>query len=43
MAYEITRDLPLEDVVVETPIQKTTCKRLAGEEMLCLFQFYVLD
>ena len=26
MAYEITRDLPLEDVEVETPIQTTTCK-----------------
>ena len=34
MAYEITRDLPLEDVVVETPIQKTTCKRLAGKKVV---------
>lgn len=26
MAYEVTRDLPLEDVEVETPICKTTAK-----------------
>ena len=34
MAYEITRDLPLEDVEVETPIQKTTCKRLSGKKIV---------
>ena len=34
MAYEITRDLPLEDVEVETPIQTTTCKRLAGKKVV---------
>ena len=34
MAYEITRDLPLEDVEVETPIQTTTCKRLAGKKIV---------
>jgi uracil phosphoribosyltransferase len=27
MGYEITRDLPLEDVVIETPIAKMTAKR----------------
>lgn len=33
MGYEITRDLPLEDVEVETPIQKATFKRLAGKKL----------
>lgn len=30
MAYEVTRDLPLEDVEVETPICKTKGKSLSG-------------
>lgn len=34
MGYELTRDLPLEDVEIETPIQKTTCKRLAGKKIV---------
>ncbi|MDU5914878.1 MAG: uracil phosphoribosyltransferase [Negativicoccus succinicivorans] len=33
MGYEITRDLPLEDIEVETPITKTVGKRLAGKKM----------
>ena len=33
MGYEITRDLPLGDVEVETPITKTIGKRLAGKKM----------
>ncbi len=33
MGYEITRDLPLEDVEVETPICKTVGKRLAGKKL----------
>lgn len=33
MGYEITRDLPLEEVEVETPVEKTTCKRLAGKKV----------
>lgn len=33
MGYEITRDLPLEDVEIETPIQKATFKRLAGKKL----------
>jgi uracil phosphoribosyltransferase len=33
MVYEITRDLPLEDVVVETPMGKTTQKQLAGKKL----------
>lgn len=34
MGYELTRDLPLEDVEVETPIQRTTCKRLSGKKIV---------
>lgn len=33
MAYEITRDLPLEDVVIETPLVKSTQKQLAGKKL----------
>ena len=33
MCYEATRDLPLEDVVIETPIAKGTFKRLAGKKL----------
>ena len=30
MAYEVTRDLPLEEVEIETPIQKCTCRVISG-------------
>lgn len=33
MAFEISRDFPLEDVLIETPVAKTTCKRLAGKKV----------
>ena len=33
MAYEVTRDLPLEEVEIETPICKTKVKRLKGEDI----------
>ncbi|SHK41201.1 uracil phosphoribosyltransferase [Hathewaya proteolytica DSM 3090] len=33
MAYEVTRDMQLEDVEIETPICKTTCKMLTGKKM----------
>ncbi|MBQ7407512.1 MAG: uracil phosphoribosyltransferase [Clostridia bacterium] len=33
MGYEITRMLPLEDVEIETPIQRATFKRLAGKKL----------
>ncbi len=33
MAYEATRDLPLEEVEVETPICRATMKMLAGESL----------
>ncbi|MFV0555993.1 MAG: uracil phosphoribosyltransferase [Lactovum sp.] len=32
MAYEVSRDLPLEDVEIETPVEKTVAKRLAGKK-----------
>ena len=31
--YECTRDLSLEDVEIQTPIQKTTVRRLAGKKL----------
>lgn len=33
MAYEVTRDLSLEDVTVKTPVQETTAKRLSGKKL----------
>ena len=33
MGYEATRNLPLEDVEIETPIQKTVGKRLTGKKI----------
>ena len=33
MCYEATRDLPLQDVEIETPICKTTVKQLAGKKL----------
>lgn len=33
MTYEATRDLPLEDVEIETPIAHATVKRLGGKKM----------
>lgn len=33
MAYEVTRDLTLEDVTVQTPVQETTAKRLSGKKL----------
>ena len=33
MAYEVTRDLPLEDVEVETPICKTVAKTVSGRSL----------
>ena len=31
--YEALRNLPLEDVEVQTPLEKTTCKRIAGKKL----------
>jgi uracil phosphoribosyltransferase len=33
MAYEVTRNLPLKDVEIETPLCKTTMKILQGEDI----------
>jgi len=33
MAFEITRDLPLVDVEIETPVTKCICKELAGKKL----------
>jgi len=33
MAYEVSRDLPLENVEIETPLVKTTLKTLAGKKV----------
>lgn len=33
MCYEATRDLPMEDVVIETPVATGTFKRLAGKKL----------
>ncbi len=33
MGYESLRDLPLEDVEIETPIQKTTAKMISGKKI----------
>ena len=32
MAYEVSRDMPLEDVVIETPMGKSTQKTLSGNK-----------
>ncbi|KRL04161.1 uracil phosphoribosyltransferase [Liquorilactobacillus oeni DSM 19972] len=34
MAYEVSRDMPLEDCEVETPITKTTKKHLSGKKVV---------
>lgn len=33
MGYEVLRDLPVEDVEIETPITKTVQKRLSGKKL----------
>lgn len=33
MSYEITRDMELEDIQVETPLQTTTAKTLTGKKL----------
>ncbi len=33
MAFEITRDLPLEEVEIETPVSKATSKTIAGKKV----------
>src|SRR3954462_11595597 len=33
MAYEVTKDLPLESVEIETPLEKTTGSQVAGKKL----------
>ena len=33
MGYEVTRDLPLEDVTIETPITKMTANMISGKKL----------
>lgn len=33
MGYEVTRNLPLEDIQIETPICRTKAKRIAGKKL----------
>jgi len=33
MTYEVTRDLPLEEVEVQTPVSKAKCKVIAGRKV----------
>ena len=33
MCYEATRDLPLEDIVVDTPVAPANCRRIAGKKL----------
>ena len=33
MAYEVTRDVQLQEIEIETPICKTKCKTLAGKKL----------
>ena len=33
MGYEITRDLPLEDVIIETPVTKTKAAMVSGKKL----------
>lgn len=40
MAYDVARDMPLEDVEIETPIAKMTAKTLSGKKKLPLCRFY---
>ncbi len=34
LCYEVTRDLPLEDVQIETPVARMTGKRLSGKKLV---------
>lgn len=42
MAYEITRDMPLREVEVETPLARAKCQVLAGKNWAS-FRFCVRD
>ncbi len=33
MCYEVTRDLPVEEVSIETPVSPAVCKRISGKKL----------
>ena len=33
MAYEVTKDLPTEPVEIDTPLEHTTCEKVAGKKL----------
>jgi len=33
MCYEATRDLPLEEITVETPVAPAKCRRISGKKL----------
>ena len=33
MCYEVTRDLPVEEVSIETPVSQAVCKRISGKKL----------
>ena len=33
MCYEATRNLPTEEVIVQTPVAKATCRKLSGKKL----------
>ena len=43
MGYEVLRDLPLEDVEIETPITKTVQKQLAGKKLVFRFPHLLVE
>jgi len=34
MTYEVTRDMPMQDIEVETPLETTTCKVIDGKKLV---------
>jgi uracil phosphoribosyltransferase len=34
MAYEVTRDMPMQDIAIETPLEKTTSKVIDGKKLV---------
>ncbi|CAN7267405.1 uracil phosphoribosyltransferase [Polaromonas sp. LjRoot131] len=34
MAYEVTRDMPMQDIEIETPLEKTTSKVIDGKKLV---------
>ena len=34
MAYEVTRDMPMQDIEIETPLETATCKVIDGKKLV---------